>query len=183
MSLRLVKAVAETENLDDFHLGRLLVLLGSADARKSTPLTKAKAVEGITKLAKLDFLLRYPTCLGRALQELGTLSSGGKKTLFKCCFAIAIHRLAVQLGAPLPELLIIDSPMKNISERENREQFEGFYRLLYELKEDELRRIQLVLIDKEFSAPESERQFTLIERHMRPSDSTNPPLIPYYDGK
>lgn len=71
MSLRLVKAVAETENLDDFHLGRLLVLLGSADERKSTPLTKAKAVEGITKLAKLDFLLRYPTCLERALKELG----------------------------------------------------------------------------------------------------------------
>lgn len=26
-----------------------------------------------------------------------TLSSGGKKTLFKCCFAIAVHRLAVAL--------------------------------------------------------------------------------------
>lgn len=71
MSLRLIKAVAETESLDDFHLGRILVLLGSADARKTTPLTKAKAVEGITKLAKLDFLLRYPTCLERALEVLG----------------------------------------------------------------------------------------------------------------
>lgn len=71
MSLRLVMAVAETESLDDFHLGRILVLLGSADARKSTPATKAKAVEGITKLAKLDFLLRYPTALERALKELG----------------------------------------------------------------------------------------------------------------
>src|ERR1700687_705743 len=71
MSLRLVKAVAETENLDDFHLGRLLVLLGSADARRNTAATKPKAVEGITKLAKLDFLLRYPTCLERALAKLG----------------------------------------------------------------------------------------------------------------
>lgn len=71
MTLRLIKAVAETEDLDDLHIGRLLVLLGSADARKSTPLTKAKAVEGITKLAKLDFLLRYPTCLERALKRLG----------------------------------------------------------------------------------------------------------------
>lgn len=71
MSLRLVRAVAETENLDDFHLGRLLVLLGSADARKSTVITKARAIEGITKLAKLDFLLRYPTCLERALRKLG----------------------------------------------------------------------------------------------------------------
>ena len=71
MSLRLVRAIAEADNLDDLHLGRLLVLLGSADARKSTPNTKAKAVEGITKLAKLDFLLRYPTCLERALSALG----------------------------------------------------------------------------------------------------------------
>jgi hypothetical protein len=67
MSLRLVRAVAETEHLDDLHLSRLLVLLGSADARKTTAATKAKAVEGITKLAKLDFLLRYPTVLERAL--------------------------------------------------------------------------------------------------------------------
>src|ERR1700722_711781 len=70
MSLRLVKAVAETENLDDFHLARLLVLLGSADARKTNPITKARAVEGITKLAKMDFLLRYPTCLERVLSKL-----------------------------------------------------------------------------------------------------------------
>lgn len=71
MSLRLVRAAAEAENLDDLHLGRLLVLLRSADARKAKPETKAKAVEGITKLAKLDFLLRYPTCLERALRRLG----------------------------------------------------------------------------------------------------------------
>jgi len=71
MSLRLVRAAAETEKLDDFHLARLMILLGSADARKTTPGTKAKAVEGITKLAKLDFLLRYPTCLERALDALG----------------------------------------------------------------------------------------------------------------
>jgi hypothetical protein len=70
MSLRLVQAVADSENRDDLHLSRLLVLLGSADARKTTPATKAKAVEGITKLAKLDFLLRYPTCLERALRAL-----------------------------------------------------------------------------------------------------------------
>jgi hypothetical protein len=67
MSLRLVRAVGETENLDDFHLSRLLVLLSSVDARKS----QQKTIEGITKLAKLDFLLRYPTCFERALEQLG----------------------------------------------------------------------------------------------------------------
>jgi hypothetical protein len=70
MSLRLIRAVAETENLDDFHLARLLILLRSADARKRTTETKTQAVEGITKLAKLDFFLRYPTYLERALKRL-----------------------------------------------------------------------------------------------------------------
>src|ERR1700733_6901781 len=70
MSLRIVKAAANAENEDDLHLARLLVLLGSADARKTTLATKARAVEGITKLAKMDFLLRYPTCLERVLAKL-----------------------------------------------------------------------------------------------------------------
>lgn len=70
MSLRIIRAAAETENSDEFHLARILLLLGSADARRSTPATKAKAIEGITKLAKLDFLVRYPTCLERALRSL-----------------------------------------------------------------------------------------------------------------
>jgi hypothetical protein len=118
-----------------------------------------------------------------AIVEVETIATGGKKTLFKCCFAIAVHRLAVRVGAPLPEILIIDSPMKNISERENRDQFEGLYRMLYELKTGELSATQLVFVDKEFSAPASNSRFTLLERHMRPDDEANPPLIPYYRGK
>lgn len=69
MSLKLLKAAAATENADDFHLGRLLVLIRGVDLRKKTAATKLKAVEGITKLAKLDFLLRYPTCLEKALRH------------------------------------------------------------------------------------------------------------------
>lgn len=61
MSLRLVRAITAAENNDDFHLGRLLLLLLAVDNNKSQP------IEGITKLAKLDFLLRYPNCLERAL--------------------------------------------------------------------------------------------------------------------
>jgi hypothetical protein len=70
MSLRLLKTLAETENRDELHMSRLLILLQSADARKKTPETKAKAVEGITKLAKLDYLVRYPTSLERVLLRL-----------------------------------------------------------------------------------------------------------------
>lgn len=68
MSLSVLKAAAHAENADGLHLARLLVLLRSADKRgKNAP----KPIEGITKLAKLDFLLRYPVYLERALVALG----------------------------------------------------------------------------------------------------------------
>jgi hypothetical protein len=124
-----------------------------------------------------------PSADDTTVTSFATLSSGGKKTLFKFCFAVAVHRLASQLEAPLPELLIIDSPMKNISERENRDQFKGFYNMIYELKAGELRDTQMILIDKEFSPPVAALDIEVYARHMRPGDPNNPPLIPYYDGK
>lgn len=66
MSLRLLKAAATTENSDDFHLSRILLLLKAFQGRR-----KRHSVKGIMKLAKLDFLLRYPNCLTRALVAIG----------------------------------------------------------------------------------------------------------------
>lgn len=48
------------------HQARLLVLL-----RAFSGADNSKTVEGLTKLAKLDFLLRYPTYLERALVRRG----------------------------------------------------------------------------------------------------------------
>lgn len=114
--------------------------------------------------------------------SFSNLGSGGKKTLFKCCFAVAIHRLATRIGAVLPTLLVIDSPMKNISERENREQFEGFHRLLYELAAGELRDTQFIVIDKEFFPPPSELDIDVVGRHMTPDEPTDGPLLHGYRG-
>jgi hypothetical protein len=100
--------------------------------------------------------------------SFSNLGSGGKKTLFKSCFAIALHRLAARIGAVLPTLLIIDSPMKNISERENKEQFEGFHKLVYKLAVDELRDTQFILIDKEFMSPAAQLNLDFSERRMTP---------------
>ena len=109
-----------------------------------------------------------------------TLGSGGVKTLFKACFLLAIHRLAKEIGANLPTLIVIDSPMKNISERENQEQFAGFHGLVYELSEGELADTQFILIDKELCPPELELTRTLLTRHMKVGDPESPPLISYY---
>jgi hypothetical protein len=88
----------------------------------------------------------------------------------------------MKLGAPLPNLLIIDSPMKNISEREKRQQFHSFYDMLYELSTNEFKATQIILIDKEFAAPGEGLDVTVMDRHMKPLDPENPPLIPYYRG-
>ena len=65
MSLDLVEIVNSLDRDEDVHLARILVLL-RAFAQGDAP-----AIEGITKLAKLDFLLRYPSCLERALVARG----------------------------------------------------------------------------------------------------------------
>ncbi|MCA9054595.1 MAG: hypothetical protein KDA75_12210, partial [Planctomycetaceae bacterium] len=98
-------------------------------------------------------------------------------------FALAVHRLSAQLGTLLPSVLIIDSPMKNISERENREQFEGFHQLLYQLAADELAGTQIILIDKEYCPPEEGAEVSVTSRHMMVDSDVDPPLISYYRGK
>lgn len=61
MSLGVLHAAASVEDNDDLHLARLLLLLHANSGRSN------RSVEGITKLAKMDFLLRYPSCLARVV--------------------------------------------------------------------------------------------------------------------
>lgn len=70
MSLQLVSAISAIESEDDLHLGRLLLLLREAFTRKDT------TVQGLSKLAKLDFFLRYPLYLHDALNKLGRPMEG-----------------------------------------------------------------------------------------------------------
>lgn len=110
------------------------------------------------------------------------VGSGGKKPIFKCCFAIAVHRLALELGASLPNILVIDSPMKSISERENKDVFEGFYRMVYTLAADKMKTTQFLIIDKELFPPKSNADLIIHTRHMTPDEDENPPLIRKYRG-
>jgi hypothetical protein len=56
--------VSDIEETDDYHIARILVLL-SAFSKPNTQ----DYIDGLTKLAKLDFLLRYPTCLEKAMNK------------------------------------------------------------------------------------------------------------------
>jgi hypothetical protein len=65
MSLRMIRAAAHVGLMDEPHEARLLLLLLAAEKKSQKP------VDGLLKLAKLDFLLRYPNCLERALDAAG----------------------------------------------------------------------------------------------------------------
>ncbi|WP_367388090.1 hypothetical protein [Lewinella sp. LCG006] len=107
--------------------------------------------------------------------------SGGKKTLFNVCYALAVHTLASKNNLPLPRFLIIDTPMKNIGEDVNEDLFNNFYNLLYSLIANELADTQIVIIDKELFLPE-DHKFDISHRFMTPSSEDSPPLIRYYRG-
>ena len=62
----IVEAIANLDGSPELHAARLLLLLNAFAGDDGSG-----AVEGLTKLAKLDFLLRYPVMLDRALKAKG----------------------------------------------------------------------------------------------------------------
>jgi hypothetical protein len=60
--MNILNTLSTLEEFDDLHLGRIMVLLSAFAGQDGQG-----KVEGLTKLAKLDFLLRYPEYLERAL--------------------------------------------------------------------------------------------------------------------
>jgi hypothetical protein len=64
--MNLVETVADLDQKPELHAARLLILLNAFAGAKGDGY-----VEGLTKLAKLDFLLRYPVMLQRSLEAKG----------------------------------------------------------------------------------------------------------------
>ena len=60
--MNLLKTLSTLEESDNLHLGRILILANTFAGEDGTG-----KIEGLTKLAKLDFLLRYPQYLEKAL--------------------------------------------------------------------------------------------------------------------
>jgi len=107
--------------------------------------------------------------------------SGGKKTLFNVCYALAIHAVALERQMPVPGLLIIDSPTKNISEDENPELVRSLYAEIYTLARGQNgNRLQFLLIDSDLVNPSMKLE-GFLERRMA-GEAEAPSLFPYYKG-
>lgn len=108
--------------------------------------------------------------------------SGGKKTLFNVCYALALHRVALRHGLPLPSVLVIDSPTKNISDDENPELVRRLYDEIYDLARADAagRSVQFLLVDSDLVAPSTPME-GFADRRLAGEDGA-PSLIPYYVG-
>lgn len=107
--------------------------------------------------------------------------SGGKKTLFNVCYLLSIHVVAAKHKLPLPSIIIIDSPMKNIDKEVNEDLFKRFYDHLYTLAEGVLDQTQFIMIDNSYVVPKN-KELQFKDRFMTDNDDNHPPLISYYRG-
>ena len=93
---------------------------------------------------------------GKIKYDFTTISSGGIRTIFKICFAIAVHIYVHEnnILTMLPDMLIIDTPMKNISERTDSLIYDRLYSYIYDVfgGQGRLNKTQLIIVDKEFPA-------------------------------
>ena len=107
--------------------------------------------------------------------------SGGKKTLFNVCYALAVHETARERGMPVPNVLVIDSPTKNISDEENPELVQALYHEIYRLASaGGDKATQFLLIDSDLVEPENALPGFVQRRLAGEPDA--PSLIPYYSG-
>jgi hypothetical protein len=107
--------------------------------------------------------------------------SGGKMVLFKICFALALHLTAAQRDLPIPQILVIDSPMKNITPDINPDIFEHFYQELFHLLKVDLKTWQCIVIDQTYFEPPQDFE-SHTHRLLTKSDVQYPSLISYYHG-
>lgn len=124
----------------------------------------------------------WPSGDEAAAYSFYTAGSGGKKTLLTICFALALHRTAAENNLPVPTLLMIDTPLKNITPDINPELVQAFYRYLYEVAESDLSDHQVIIVDQLLVEPPEESALQFTDRLMTEDDPDNPPLISYYHG-
>ncbi len=102
------------------------------------------------------------------------IGSAGMKTLLNVCYALAIHKVAQDNNLPLPSLLVLDSPSKNIDKEVNPKLFAALYEFIYHLSLDFGTSVQFLLIDNNYYPPPNEIDYT--QRYMS-HDEKCPRLI------
>lgn len=109
--------------------------------------------EEIVRIDTSSFLPAVYDSIGNFRFDYYNLSSSGIRTIFKICYTLSIYQYVRErkISSLLPTFIMIDTPMKNISERIDEKIYMNLYDYFYRLfsKGGELFGIQLIIIDKE----------------------------------
>ncbi len=100
-------------------------------------------------------------------------SSGGRRVLFVVCYAIALHIVAERNNLPLPTLLMIDTPVKNVERDINRELVQKMQEVIF-LVADRFKLTQVILANGTFET------FPFTIEPIRIELTRERGLIPYY---
>ena len=107
--------------------------------------------------------------------------SGGKKTLFNVCYALAVHTVGLRKNLPMPNVLVIDSPTKNISEDNDPQLVRALYDEIYKLAHAANgKHVQFLLVDSDLVLP-AKKLDGFREQRMA-GEPNAPALISYYSG-
>lgn len=109
--------------------------------------------DDIVKIDSSSFLPAIYNSIEEFRFDYYNLSSSGIRTIFKICYALSIYQFVNEnkIKSLLPSFILIDTPMKNISERIDKNIYANLYDYFYRLFSEggSLYGVQLIVIDKE----------------------------------
>lgn len=140
--------------------------IGALEARFAELLSRLDVPRfGAEPSATIDRRTFLPVVDGRKFNEL---SSQGLQVLVNIAHALAHHLTAIDLGLPLPGLLVIDGPTSNIGhEGSDLELARSVYRVLAEISEERAEALQIIVADNDvpdFARGFIRQDFSLTDR-------------------
>ena len=93
---------------------------------------------------------------------------------------MSLHIIAIRNNLPVPNVLIIDGPTKNISEYEDPKLVASLYSEIYRIAKQCAGKLQLILVDSDLVNPEKYLEDFVVRRMA--GTQNEPSLISYYEG-
>ncbi|HEY1682874.1 MAG TPA: hypothetical protein VGF98_14605 [Candidatus Tumulicola sp.] len=86
----------------------------------------------------------------RQFWDFDSAGSNGRRVLFTVCYAIAIHQVAERHGLPIPSILLLDTPTKDVARDANQEIHDAMQQRIAQLTSTSLKKTQLIVADSSF---------------------------------
>lgn len=138
-----------------------------------------------TLTVKINRRTYMPEVSGRSFDEL---SSQGLKTLVNCAHALAHHTVAIDLGLPLPGLLILDGLSANSgSDGFDHDRILDLYQLIIDVCQSYSETLQVIIVDNAvpltFQSELASREVLVLSQEDRLIVAATDPVIEESDGE